>query len=40
VLQPPSLRTLHGGLPSKAWPSDHISLVADFALHQLRGGAD
>lgn len=34
VLQPPSLRTLHRGLPSDAWPSDHISLVANFTLQK------
>ncbi|GAB4817059.1 hypothetical protein N2152v2_004105 [Parachlorella kessleri] len=32
VLQPPSLQSLATGLPSGAWPSDHVSLVADFAL--------
>ena len=33
VLEPPPLQTLHCALPSPAWPSDHIALVADFALH-------
>jgi hypothetical protein len=33
VLQPPSLQTLHTGMPCGAWPSDHVSLVADFALY-------
>lgn len=32
VLPPPPLETLHCALPSPAWPSDHISLVCDFAL--------
>lgn len=32
VLQPPSLRSVPGGLPSLAWPSDHLCLVADFEL--------
>ena len=30
VLQPPPLRTMHSGLPSLAWPSDHLCLMADF----------
>jgi mRNA deadenylase 3'-5' endonuclease subunit Ccr4 len=34
VFQPPPLRTMHNGLPSFMWPSDHLSLIADFALHQ------
>jgi mRNA deadenylase 3'-5' endonuclease subunit Ccr4 len=29
---PPPLRTLHYGLPSKSWPSDHVCLVVDFEL--------
>lgn len=32
VLQPPSLRTMHAGLPSLGWPSDHLSLLADFEI--------
>lgn len=32
VLQPPPLETLHCALPSPAWPSDHVSLVCDYAL--------
>lgn len=32
VLKPPPLRTLQHGLPCTAWPSDHVCLVADFAL--------
>lgn len=32
VLQPPPVQTLDCALPSPAWPSDHIALVADFAL--------
>ena len=34
VFQPPSLRTMHSGLPSFMWPSDHLSLIADFAMHR------
>ena len=34
VFQPPPLRTMHTGLPSITWPSDHLSLIADFAIHQ------
>lgn len=34
VFQPPPLRTMHTGLPSVTWPSDHLSLIADFAIHQ------
>ena len=30
VLMPPPLQGLRTGLPSHAWPSDHVSLVADF----------
>jgi hypothetical protein len=37
VLQPPPLRTLRGGLPSPAWGSDHVSLVADFELAEPAG---
>jgi mRNA deadenylase 3'-5' endonuclease subunit Ccr4 len=37
VLQPPPLRTLRGGLPSPAWGSDHVSLVADFELAEATG---
>jgi mRNA deadenylase 3'-5' endonuclease subunit Ccr4 len=36
VLQPPSLQTLHTGMPCGAWPSDHVSLVADFALYDTQ----
>jgi hypothetical protein len=36
VLQPPPLRTLTYGLPSPAWPSDHVSLLADFEVTLLR----
>ncbi|KAK9799388.1 hypothetical protein WJX73_009972 [Symbiochloris irregularis] len=32
VLLPPPLESLHCGLPSQHWPSDHISLVFDFVL--------
>ncbi len=32
VFQPPPLRTMHTGLPSLMWPSDHLSLIADFAI--------
>lgn len=32
VLQPPPVQTLDCALPSPAWPSDHIALLADFAL--------
>lgn len=32
VRVPPPLRTLHYGLPSRSWPSDHICLVVDFEL--------
>jgi hypothetical protein len=31
VLLPPPLQTLSCALPSPAWPSDHVSLVTDFA---------
>jgi len=37
VLQPPPVQTLNCSLPSPAWPSDHISLVCDYAL--LSGSA-
>jgi hypothetical protein len=40
VLQAPPLETLHCALPSPAWPSDHISLVCDFALVPLPGAAE
>ena len=33
VLLPPSLQSLRTGLPAGAWPSDHVSLVADFAVY-------
>lgn len=33
VLLPPSLQSLKTGMPCSAWPSDHISLLADFALY-------
>jgi hypothetical protein len=32
VLRPPPLRTLRCSLPDGRWPSDHISLVADFVV--------
>lgn len=32
VLQPPPLQSLRTGMPCGAWPSDHVSLLADFAL--------
>lgn len=32
VLQPPPLQTLKHGLPSIHWPSDHVSLLADFEI--------
>ncbi|KAL4425811.1 hypothetical protein ABPG75_009827 [Micractinium tetrahymenae] len=32
TLCPPPAETLHCALPSPAWPSDHISLVCDYAL--------
>jgi mRNA deadenylase 3'-5' endonuclease subunit Ccr4 len=32
VLKPPSLSSVPSGLPSLTWPSDHLSLVADFEL--------
>ena len=38
VLLPPPLETLHCALPSPAWPSDHISLVADFSLTPAEPG--
>ncbi len=32
ALLPPPLDSLHCGLPSPAWPSDHISLLCDFQM--------
>ena len=32
VAQPPPLKSLRCGLPSPKYPSDHISLVADFSI--------
>lgn len=32
VLLPPPLESLHCGLPSPEWPSDHISLMARFVI--------
>ena len=32
VAQPPPLRSLRCGLPSPKYPSDHISLIADFCI--------
>lgn len=32
VLLPPPLESLHCGLPSPEWPSDHISLLTKFTL--------
>lgn len=32
VLLPPPLESLHCGLPSPEWPSDHISLLTKFNL--------
>ncbi|KAL4513210.1 hypothetical protein Ndes2437B_g08253 [Nannochloris sp. 'desiccata'] len=34
VFQPPPLRTIQTGLPSVMWPSDHLSLIADFVIQQ------
>ena len=34
VLLPPPLESLHCGLPSPEWPSDHISLLTKFTLRQ------
>jgi mRNA deadenylase 3'-5' endonuclease subunit Ccr4 len=34
VFKPPPLRTMHSGLPSLMWPSDHLSLIVDFAIHR------
>lgn len=32
MLLPPPLESLHCGLPSPEWPSDHISLLANFTI--------
>ena len=32
VLLPPPIESLHCGLPSPEWPSDHISLLASFTI--------
>ena len=32
VAQPPPLKSLRCGLPSPKYPSDHISLIADFSI--------
>lgn len=34
VLLPPPLESLHCGLPSPEWPSDHISLLAIFQVQK------
>ena len=34
VVQPPPLSSLRCGLPSPKYPSDHISLIADFTMIQ------
>jgi hypothetical protein len=34
VVQPPPLSSLRCGLPSPKYPSDHISLIAEFAMIQ------
>lgn len=34
VLQPPPLESLSSGLPSAEWPSDHVSLLAEFQLSE------
>lgn len=40
VLAPPPLQSLHCGLPNAQWPSDHVSLVADFELAPAALGCD
>ena len=40
VLQPPSLRTMQTGLPSLGWPSDHLSLLADFEIKHAEPASD
>lgn len=32
VAQPPPLKSLRCGLPSPKYPSDHISLIAEFSM--------
>ena len=32
VLLPPPLQSLRCGLPSPEWPSDHVSILVEFAL--------
>ena len=36
VAMVPPLRSLHSGLPAPDYPSDHISLVAEFSVRSLR----
>ena len=35
VLLPPPIESLHCGLPSPEWPSDHISLLASFTIARV-----
>lgn len=39
VLLVPPLEVLHCGLPSPQWPSDHVSIVADFNFVEPGGSA-
>ena len=37
VLHVPPLSALRGGLPAPEYPSDHISLIADFSSRRITG---